>query len=144
MHGGRAGGQLARSLLLGPALAAGLSGAVAAADAVIVAAESGVVLVHGGMAWRGAAEALVRFGAVAGDGDGFVRADDVDDAVAGPHDHLALDSWNRAKLARLRGKRRPPADRTLRRWYARYGPWAGLAMWLEVTADWHDGNPTWP
>jgi 3-methyladenine DNA glycosylase/8-oxoguanine DNA glycosylase len=64
--------------------------------------------------------------------------------LLGRHDHLALDSWNRAKLARLRGKRRPPGDRTLRRWYARYGPWAGLAMWLEVTADWHDGKPTWP
>ncbi len=57
--------------------------------------------------------------------------------LLGRHDHLALDSWNRARLARLRGKRRPPGDRTLRRWYARYGEWAGLAMWLEVTGDWH-------
>ncbi len=57
--------------------------------------------------------------------------------LLGRHGHLALDSWTRAKLARLRGKRRPPADRTLRRWYAPYGDWAGLAMWLEVTADWH-------
>ncbi len=65
--------------------------------------------------------------------------------LLGRHGHLALDSWNRSKLARLRGKRRPPSDRTLRRWYARYGEWAGLAMWLEVTADWHGGaEPTWP
>jgi N-glycosylase/DNA lyase len=64
--------------------------------------------------------------------------------LLGRHDHLALDSWTRAKLARLRGKRRPPADRTLRRWYAPYGPWAGLAMWLEVTADWHGDRPSWP
>lgn len=64
--------------------------------------------------------------------------------LLGRHAHLALDSWNRAKLARLRGKRRPPSDRTLRRWYARYGEWAGLAMWLEVTADWHGDEPTWP
>lgn len=64
--------------------------------------------------------------------------------LLGRHGHLALDSWNRAKLARLRGKRRPPGDRTLRRWYARYGEWAGLAMWLEVTADWHGDEPTWP
>ncbi|HVO20119.1 MAG TPA: Fe-S cluster assembly protein HesB [Anaeromyxobacter sp.] len=64
--------------------------------------------------------------------------------LLGRHDHLALDSWNRGKLARLRGKRRPPADRTLRRWYARYGAWAGLAMWLEATADWHGGDPAWP
>lgn len=64
--------------------------------------------------------------------------------LLGRHDHLALDSWTRAKLARLRGKRRPPSDRTLRRWYAPYGPWAGLAMWLEVTADWHGDAPSWP
>jgi N-glycosylase/DNA lyase len=64
--------------------------------------------------------------------------------LLGRHGHLALDSWNRKKLARLRGKRRPPGDRTLKRWYARYGEWAGLAMWLEVTADWHGDAPTWP
>jgi N-glycosylase/DNA lyase len=64
--------------------------------------------------------------------------------LLGRHDHLALDSWTRAKLARLRGRRRSPSDRTLRRWYAPYGPWAGLAMWLEVTADWHGDRPSWP
>jgi N-glycosylase/DNA lyase len=64
--------------------------------------------------------------------------------LLGRHDHLALDSWTRGKLARLRGCRRPPSDRTLRRWYAPYGEWAGLAMWLEVTADWHGDRPTWP
>ncbi len=64
--------------------------------------------------------------------------------LLGRHDHLALDSWTRAKLARLRGCRRPPSDRTVSRWYAPYGAWAGLAMWLEVTADWHGDAPSWP
>jgi N-glycosylase/DNA lyase len=64
--------------------------------------------------------------------------------LLGRHGHLALDSWTRAKLARLRGKRRPPKDAAMRRWYAPYGAWAGLAMWLEVTADWHGDRPTWP
>jgi 3-methyladenine DNA glycosylase/8-oxoguanine DNA glycosylase len=64
--------------------------------------------------------------------------------LLGRHDHLALDSWTRAKLARLRGRRRPPSDRTLLRWYAPYGAYAGLAMWLEVTADWHGERPSWP
>jgi N-glycosylase/DNA lyase len=56
--------------------------------------------------------------------------------LLGHHDHLALDSWTRGKLARLRAARRPPTDRAMRRWYAPYGRFAGLAMWLEVTADW--------
>ena len=64
--------------------------------------------------------------------------------LLGRHDHLALDSWSRARIASLRGRRRPPSDRTLGRWYAPYGPWAGLAMWLEVTADWHGPAPAWP
>jgi N-glycosylase/DNA lyase len=64
--------------------------------------------------------------------------------LLGRHDHLALDSWTRAKLARLRARRRVPTDRALRRWYAPYGQWAGLAMWLEATADWHGERPSWP
>jgi 3-methyladenine DNA glycosylase/8-oxoguanine DNA glycosylase len=64
--------------------------------------------------------------------------------LLGRYDHLALDSWTRGKLARLRGTRRPPSDRAMRRWYAPYGRFAGLAMWLEVTADWHGPAPTWP
>ncbi len=64
--------------------------------------------------------------------------------LLGRHDHLALDSWNRKKLARLRGRRRPASDRAMRRWYAPFGEWAGLAMWLEATADWHGDRPSWP
>jgi N-glycosylase/DNA lyase len=64
--------------------------------------------------------------------------------LLGRHDHLALDSWTRAKLTRLRGRRRVPTDRAIRRWYAPYGRFAGLAMWLEVTADWHGSFPSWP
>ena len=53
---------------------------------------------------------------------------------------LVLDSWTRPKYARLLGK--PPgrlvADRTIERRFRRYGPYAGLAFWLFVTADWVD------
>jgi len=64
--------------------------------------------------------------------------------LLGRYDHLALDSWTRAKLARLRGKRRIPSDAAIRRWFAPYGRFAGLALWLELTADWHSERPTWP
>ncbi len=57
--------------------------------------------------------------------------------LLGRYDRLALDSWTRAKLARLRGRRGVPSDATIERWYAPYGRFAGLAMWLEVTADSH-------
>jgi N-glycosylase/DNA lyase len=64
--------------------------------------------------------------------------------LLGRHGHLALDSWTRATLARRRGKRRVPSDRVFHRWYAPYGEWAGLAMWLEATAGWHGDIPDWP
>lgn len=83
----------------------------------------------------GAASAAARISALAGFGpyatEHLLR-------LLGHHGHLALDSWTRAKLARLRGKRRVPKDSTVARWYAPYGEWAGLALWLEVTADWHE------
>jgi N-glycosylase/DNA lyase len=60
------------------------------------------------------------------------------------HRHLSLDSWVRPRLQALRGLRRIPSDRTIARWYAPYGPWAGLALWLEATADWHGPRPAWP
>jgi N-glycosylase/DNA lyase len=64
--------------------------------------------------------------------------------LLGRFDHLALDSWVRGKLRELRGRRSMPTDRAMRLWYRPYGRWAGLAMWLEVTADWHGDRPTWP
>ncbi len=64
--------------------------------------------------------------------------------LLGRHGGLALDSWSRKKLARLRGRRGQPSDATLRRWFDPWKEWAGLAMWLELTADWHADEPTWP
>jgi N-glycosylase/DNA lyase len=60
--------------------------------------------------------------------------------LLGRHGHLALDSWTRATLTQSRGKKRVPSDRTFARWYAPYGEWAGLAMWLEATTAWHADN----
>jgi N-glycosylase/DNA lyase len=55
---------------------------------------------------------------------------------------LALDAWMRAKYARLHHGGRPVRDRTIARRHARLGPWAGLALWFELTRDWHvDGVP---
>ena len=53
---------------------------------------------------------------------------------------LALDSWIRAKYARIYHGGRPIRDRTIARRYARMGEWAGLALWCDMTRDWFDGN----
>lgn len=58
--------------------------------------------------------------------------------LCGHYDKLALDSWCRARLAELAGRSRPPSDRTVERRYARWAPFQGLALWLDLTADWHE------
>ncbi len=51
------------------------------------------------------------------------------------HRLLVLDSWTRPTYLRLTGKKRA-ADSTIRRAFARYGEYAGLAFWLFLTSDW--------
>jgi 3-methyladenine DNA glycosylase/8-oxoguanine DNA glycosylase len=55
--------------------------------------------------------------------------------LLGRHRRLVLDSWTRPKYLRLTGKKRA-ADSTIRRAFARYGEYAGLAFWLYLTRDW--------
>jgi N-glycosylase/DNA lyase len=53
-------------------------------------------------------------------------------------DGLGLDSWMRAKYAKLYHGGRPITDRTIARRCAPLGRWAGLALWFELTRDWVD------
>jgi len=55
--------------------------------------------------------------------------------LLGRHRLLVLDSWTRPTYLRLTGKKRG-ADSTIRRAFARYGEYAGLAFWLFLTSDW--------
>lgn len=57
--------------------------------------------------------------------------------LLGHYDRLALDSWCRARLAAMAGRSKPPADRTVERRYAKWAPFQGLALWLDLTAEWH-------
>lgn len=61
--------------------------------------------------------------------------------LCGHYDRLALDSWCRARLAEMAGRSKPPSDRTVERHYARWAPYQGLALWLDLTADWHGEGP---
>lgn len=53
---------------------------------------------------------------------------------------LALDSWMRAKYARLYHGGRRVTDRTIARRYRHLDTWAGIALWLTLTRDWFDGD----
>jgi N-glycosylase/DNA lyase len=61
--------------------------------------------------------------------------------LVGHYGYLGLDSWCRGKLKRLYPRVRN-VDRFAERRYRRYGEFRGLAMWLELTRDWHDATGT--
>lgn len=57
--------------------------------------------------------------------------------LLGHYEALALDSWCRAELAQRSRRRRPPSDAAVAKRYAKYAPFQGLALWLDLTASWH-------
>lgn len=56
--------------------------------------------------------------------------------LLGRYHRLILDSWTRPTYLRLAKKKRAK-DSTIRRAFARYGAYAGLAFWMYLTRDWH-------
>jgi N-glycosylase/DNA lyase len=58
--------------------------------------------------------------------------------LLGRYEHLALDSWVRAKFMELHTRGRWVKDSTIEKRYKEYGPWRGLIFWLEMTRYWHD------
>jgi N-glycosylase/DNA lyase len=58
--------------------------------------------------------------------------------LVGRYDGLALDSWVRGKFARTHNRGRAASDRKIERHYARFGAWKGLALWCDMTRDWHE------
>jgi 3-methyladenine DNA glycosylase/8-oxoguanine DNA glycosylase len=64
--------------------------------------------------------------------------------ILGRHEYLAIDSWVRKQFRRLHPGPAKTVDRAIARRYARYGAYRGLAMWLELTREWHEGeDPNW-
>ena len=55
--------------------------------------------------------------------------------MLGRYSRLVLDSWTRPKYLSIVGAR-SMKDSTIIRRFRRYGPYAGLAFWLTVSADW--------
>jgi 3-methyladenine DNA glycosylase/8-oxoguanine DNA glycosylase len=65
--------------------------------------------------------------------------------ILGRHEYLALDSWVRKQYRRLHPGPSRTVDRAIARRYARFGEYKGLALWLEMTMPWHEGDSeSWP
>ncbi len=65
--------------------------------------------------------------------------------ILGRHDYLALDSWTRQKYRRLYPGPARTTDRAIVNRYKRFGPHRGLALWLDMTKEWHEEKEEiWP
>jgi 3-methyladenine DNA glycosylase/8-oxoguanine DNA glycosylase len=56
--------------------------------------------------------------------------------LVGRYDCLALDSWVRAKFARMHGGGKVTDDEKIAHYYSRFRSWRGLALWCDMTRDW--------
>jgi 3-methyladenine DNA glycosylase/8-oxoguanine DNA glycosylase len=63
--------------------------------------------------------------------------------LLGRFDDLALDSWVRKRAAELHGAE-VSHDRAIASRYAEFAEFAGLALWMDVTAPWHVGEEEVP
>lgn len=64
--------------------------------------------------------------------------------LLGRFDGLGLDSWCLKKFPTVRGPVRGDVAKAIERHYERFGSWKGLALWLDLTRDWHQKDETIP
>jgi N-glycosylase/DNA lyase len=65
--------------------------------------------------------------------------------ILGRHEYLALDSWVRKQYRRFYPGPAKSADGSIARRYSRFGQYRGLALWLDLTREWHEGGEAiWP
>lgn len=55
--------------------------------------------------------------------------------LLGRYDFLALDTWLRRQFAKIHNQGKPATDKQIEEWYATFGEWKGLVMWLDMVKD---------
>jgi N-glycosylase/DNA lyase len=58
--------------------------------------------------------------------------------LLGRYDGLALDSWLRAQFYKKHNASKVCSDKKIEKRYSRFGKWAGLAIWCDMTEQWHN------
>lgn len=57
--------------------------------------------------------------------------------LLGRYDGLALDSWLRARFYQKHNRGKKCPDKKILKRYSKFGKWQGLAIWCDMTSDWH-------
>jgi 3-methyladenine DNA glycosylase/8-oxoguanine DNA glycosylase len=56
--------------------------------------------------------------------------------LVGRYDGLALDSWLRSQFYKKHNGEKVCKDKEIERYYNKFGPWRGLAIWCDMTEKW--------
>lgn len=57
--------------------------------------------------------------------------------LVGRYDGLALDSWLRSQFYKTHNRSKVCPDKKIERHYKKFGKWRGLAIWCDMTENWH-------
>jgi N-glycosylase/DNA lyase len=56
--------------------------------------------------------------------------------LVGRYEYLGLDSWCRSKFYELHARGKVVSDARIEKYYAPFGKWRGLFLWMDVTHHW--------
>jgi len=63
--------------------------------------------------------------------------------LLGRYDYLGADSWSRQKYYDKHRKGKAVDDKIIQSHYRKYGKWAGLFFWMDVSEDWYTREIPW-
>ncbi len=63
--------------------------------------------------------------------------------LLGRYDYLGADSWSRQKFFYKHKKGRSVSDKKIHSHYEKFGKWAGLFFWMDVSEDWYTKEIPW-
>ena len=58
--------------------------------------------------------------------------------LLGRYEYLGLDSWCRSKFYELHARGKVVSDAKIEKYYAPFGKWRGLFLWMDVTHHWFE------
>ena len=58
--------------------------------------------------------------------------------LLGRYDGLALDSWLRGSFYKKHNRGNACNDKKITKFYSNFGRWQGLAIWCDMTEEWHE------
>jgi 3-methyladenine DNA glycosylase/8-oxoguanine DNA glycosylase len=63
--------------------------------------------------------------------------------LLGRYDFMGFDSWNRKQFFNKHKKGKSYSDEQITKFYKKFGKWAGLFYWMDVTKDWYFRDNPW-